>query len=227
MRHRGCLHRKSYRRSICSRHQEIKLSAFSIVVRSSIIYFLMLPQMRILQELMTFFQFLSISLSRQTHNNFIPTCCMSNIRRQTRLVGETSYFFTNVLSAESFILNIDAKAISLDETEFEQNMESARALLFGLSGEGTGQGHQDGGNLAETDMQKSMSPESSGAESRSDELQIRGRESLGKIPSASDLESKGATMIMKHEDINQVFQEFPYFLSRAGDLTISDVEDLL
>ncbi|KAG9141720.1 hypothetical protein Leryth_026137 [Lithospermum erythrorhizon] len=187
----------------------------------------MLPQMRILQELMTFFQFLSISLSRQTHNNFIPTCCMSNIRRQTRLVGETSYFFTNVLSAESFILNIDAKAISLDETEFEQNMESARALLFGLSGEGTGQGHQDGGNLAETDMQKSMSPESSGAESRSDELQIRGRESLGKIPSASDLESKGATMIMKHEDINQVFQEFPYFLSRAGDLTISDVEDLL
>ncbi|GAA0158756.1 guanyl-nucleotide exchange factor [Lithospermum erythrorhizon] len=160
----------------------------------------------------------------QLHSNLLY---IQRYRHQTRLVGETSYFFTNVLSAESFILNIDAKAISLDETEFEQNMESARALLFGLSGEGTVQGHQDGGNLAETDMRKSTSPESSGAESRSDELHIRGRESLGKIPSASDLESKGATTIMKHEDINQVFQEFPYFFSRAGDLTISDVEDLL
>lgn len=161
----------------------------------------------------------------QLHSNLLY---IQRYRRQTRLVGETSYFFTNVLSAESFILSIDGKAISLDETEFEQNMDSARALLFGLSGEGTDQGHQDGGNLAEAaaDMKQSMSPESSGSKSRS-ELHSRGRESLDSIPSVSDLESKGATMITKHEDVNQVFQEFPYFFSRAGDLTIGDVEDLL
>ncbi|KAF5192770.1 hypothetical protein FRX31_017643, partial [Thalictrum thalictroides] len=46
-----------------------------------------------------------------------------------------------MLSAESFISNIDAKSFSMDETEFEENMDSARTLLSGLAtnpeGEGT------------------------------------------------------------------------------------------
>ncbi|KAF5175940.1 Flotillin-like protein [Thalictrum thalictroides] len=46
-----------------------------------------------------------------------------------------------MLSGESFISNIDAKSFSMDETEFEENMDSARTLLSGLAtnpeGEGT------------------------------------------------------------------------------------------
>ncbi|KAL2926102.1 Vacuolar protein sorting-associated protein 9A [Bienertia sinuspersici] len=54
-------------------------------------------------------------------------------RHQSRLVSETAYYFTNILSAVSFIANIDAQALSMDENEFERNMDSAQALLSGLT----------------------------------------------------------------------------------------------
>ncbi|XP_065881392.1 vacuolar protein sorting-associated protein 9A-like isoform X2 [Euphorbia lathyris] len=62
----------------------------------------------------------------QLHSNLLY---IQRYRGQSRLVGEASYFFTNMLSAECFISNINASSISLEETEFEKNMESARALL--------------------------------------------------------------------------------------------------
>ncbi|XP_065880402.1 vacuolar protein sorting-associated protein 9A-like isoform X2 [Euphorbia lathyris] len=62
----------------------------------------------------------------QLHSNLLY---IQRYRGQSRLVGEASYFFTNMLSAECFISNINASSIALEETEFENNMESARALL--------------------------------------------------------------------------------------------------
>ncbi|KAF6155509.1 hypothetical protein GIB67_017864 [Kingdonia uniflora] len=44
-----------------------------------------------------------------------------------------SYFFTNMLSIASFISNINANTLSMEEIEFEKNMESAQALLTGLA----------------------------------------------------------------------------------------------
>ena len=58
----------------------------------------------------------------QLHSNLLY---IQRYRSQSRLVAEAAYFFTNMLSAESFISNIDAKALSMDETEFESNMETA------------------------------------------------------------------------------------------------------
>ncbi|CAN1746114.1 Vacuolar protein sorting-associated protein 9A [Linum perenne] len=53
----------------------------------------------------------------QFHSNLLY---IQRYRRQSRLVGEASYCFTNMLSAESFISNIDAKSISMEETEYEK-----------------------------------------------------------------------------------------------------------
>lgn len=171
----------------------------------------------------------------QLHSNLLY---IQRYRRQSRLVSEAAYFFTNMLSVESFIMNIDAKALSMDETEFEKNMEYAHTLLSGLSGASDnlpGQGDQTVGlNPREglkhnkqqvLTVQNQSSFESSDTESRNEEPYVK--DQLSKIPSISDLENKGANMLLKEDKLKQVFQDFPYLYSQVGDLTVGDVEDLL
>ncbi|RAL45731.1 hypothetical protein DM860_009595 [Cuscuta australis] len=136
----------------------------------------------------------------QLHSNLLY---IQRFRRESRLAAEAAYYFTNILSAESFIRNINAKALSMDETEFECNMRSSQALLSGLLEDSSSQ------------------PESSETKPRNDE-----QPSIDKIPSISDLENKGAAMILE-DNTSDFFQNFPYFYSQAGILTVSDVEELL
>ncbi|KAI3520083.1 hypothetical protein L1887_09305 [Cichorium endivia] len=51
--------------------------------------------------------------------------------------------------------------------------------------------------------------------------------SVKKKPSVSDLENKGASMLLKDENGMEEFRRFPYLYSEAGDLTVGDVENLL
>lgn len=156
----------------------------------------------------------------QLHSNLLY---IQRFRRQSRLVGEASYYFTNMLSAESFISNIDAKAISMDETEFERNMEFARALLSGLSVD-TQDPNSPYQNHGQHDKNKAPS---SDAKLESKKVTFASESSITKVPSLSDLENKGASMIIKEDKLNDVFREFPYMFANVGDLTVSDVEDLL
>ncbi|XP_073290110.1 vacuolar protein sorting-associated protein 9A-like [Primulina huaijiensis] len=180
----------------------------------------------------------------QLHSNL---SYIQRFRRQTRLVSEAAYFFTNMLSVESFIMNLEAKSLSMHEIEYETNMESARALLSGLS-------ESSDNSYAQADRSFGYIPRGEPLESRpasnsrkhhlsatqpqlpvqSSETGSRIEESLGKdqvsldkFPSISDLENKGATMVLKEDDISQIFHDFPYLYALAGDLTVSDVEDLL
>lgn len=178
----------------------------------------------------------------QLHSNLLY---IQRYRCQSRLVAEAAYFFTNMLSAESFISNIDAKAISMDETEFENNMESAQALLSGLSSDLDGQSDQS--NRVGVDMSRAepmepkhqslnvnkdkdstLRPNSSESRSRSKEVPFAEDQlSISQIPSLSDLENKGATMLLKEDMVRQVFRDYPYVYANVGDLTVTDVEDLL
>ncbi|XVE60662.1 hypothetical protein DITRI_Ditri05aG0146400 [Diplodiscus trichospermus] len=49
-------------------------------------------------------------------------------RRQSKLVSEAAYFFTNLLSAKSFIVDLNAKSLSIEEIEFEESMQAARLV---------------------------------------------------------------------------------------------------
>ncbi|KAJ0650784.1 putative VPS9 domain, RABX5, catalytic core helical domain-containing protein [Helianthus annuus] len=129
-------------------------------------------------------------------------------RNKSRLVGEAAYVFTNMLSAESFILNIDAKALSMNETEFVKNMESAQIVVSGLSGDYNGEHLQ------------SQSGQSGQSQSVSESK-------LKEVPSVSDLENKGASMLVMDEEVSEKFENFRYLYSKAGDLTVGEVEDLL
>lgn len=141
----------------------------------------------------------------QLHSNLLY---IQRYRRQSRLVAEAAYFFTNMLSVESFISNIDAKALSMDETEFEKNMESARAILSGLSTDLNSQPNQSG-QPVNINKEPTAPPKSS------------------KVPSLSDLEDKGAALLVNDKQASQVFRQYPYLFAHVGDLTVNDVEDLL
>ncbi|WJX83707.1 Vacuolar protein sorting-associated protein 9A [Trifolium repens] len=170
----------------------------------------------------------------QLHSNLLY---IQRFRRQSRLVGEASYYFTNMLSAESFISNIDAKAISMDETEFERNMEFARALLSGISvdTQDPNSPYQNHGQHPRADKNKTsndnkdtaLQTSSSAAKLESKKVSFADESSITKVPSLSDLENKGATMIIKEDKLNDVFREFPYLFASVDDLTVGDVEDLL
>lgn len=168
----------------------------------------------------------------QLHSNLLY---IQRYRSQSRLVAEAAYFFTNMLSAESFITNIDAKALSMEETEFEKNMEFARALLSGLSTDLDGLSGQidqiagyDPREPTESRNQTlkddhAVRPKSSERKPSSKDAKL----SINKIPSISELENTGATTLLKEDQISKVFREFPYMFAHAGDLTINDVDDLL
>ncbi|KAG6659127.1 hypothetical protein I3843_03G010800 [Carya illinoinensis] len=48
-------------------------------------------------------------------------------RRQAKLVSEAAYYFTNLVSAKEFIVDLSAKSLSMDEIKFEESMQAARS----------------------------------------------------------------------------------------------------
>ncbi|KAK4799396.1 hypothetical protein SAY86_024761 [Trapa natans] len=176
----------------------------------------------------------------QLHSNLMY---IQRYRGQSRLVAEVAYFFTNMLSAESFISSIDAKALSMNEKEFEKNMESAKALLSGLSTDFDGVNVQNGENEAvilSTEQEKPRCWPQNASEvpampakppltQTKDEKApiIIDKESIYKVPSLLDLENKGASKLLEEDQVCRIIQEYPYLFAHAGDLTINEVEDLL
>ncbi|XP_022718192.1 vacuolar protein sorting-associated protein 9A-like [Durio zibethinus] len=49
-------------------------------------------------------------------------------RRQDKLISEAAYFLTNLVSAKSFIVDLNAKSLSIEEIEFEESMQAARLI---------------------------------------------------------------------------------------------------
>jgi hypothetical protein len=47
-------------------------------------------------------------------------------RREAKLVSEAAYYLTHFLSAKTFISELNAKSLSIDEVEFEESMQTAR-----------------------------------------------------------------------------------------------------
>ncbi|XP_058089986.1 vacuolar protein sorting-associated protein 9A-like isoform X2 [Magnolia sinica] len=47
-------------------------------------------------------------------------------RRQSKLISEAAYYLTNLISAESFIMALDANSLSIGENEFHESMQAAR-----------------------------------------------------------------------------------------------------
>ncbi|CAN6466966.1 unnamed protein product [Victoria cruziana] len=180
----------------------------------------------------------------QLHSNLLY---IQRYRRQSRLVSEAAYFYTNMLSAESFIFNVNAQSLSMDEVEFGKNMESARAVIAGLSAytENASNSTNSDTELPEDKKPKTLSwtPKNllNFLPARGDQQPNQGTIKLAETKvepevrgsltlegsSISDLERKGAGSLLKKDQISRTFREYPYLYARAGDLTVEDVEALL
>ncbi|GMY07978.1 vacuolar protein sorting-associated protein 9A-like isoform X1 [Fagus crenata] len=51
---------------------------------------------------------------------------IQSYRRQAKLVSEAAYYFTNLVSAKTFIVDLCSKSLSMDEIKFEESMQAAR-----------------------------------------------------------------------------------------------------
>ncbi|XP_020269939.1 vacuolar protein sorting-associated protein 9A-like isoform X2 [Asparagus officinalis] len=170
----------------------------------------------------------------QLHSNLLY---IQRYRRQSRLVSEAAYFFTNILSAESFIWNIDAQSLSMDEAEYQHSLEAARALLLGLSSESESQKNQTNEKSVEHKEETAKSKSDINSSVRAQDLAGRtndlkkGRagkdQSLKNSSSVSDLQQCGASDLLKEEHLSKYFLEYPFLFALAGDLTTEDVEKLL
>ncbi|RDY00378.1 Vacuolar protein sorting-associated protein 9A, partial [Mucuna pruriens] len=47
-------------------------------------------------------------------------------RRQAKLISEAEYYFTNLVSTKTFIVDLNAKSLSMDGIEFEESMQAAK-----------------------------------------------------------------------------------------------------
>ncbi|XP_065006602.1 vacuolar protein sorting-associated protein 9A-like [Musa acuminata AAA Group] len=172
----------------------------------------------------------------QLHSNLLY---IQRYRCQSRLVSEAAYFFTNILSAESFIWNIDAQALSMEEAEFQKKMQSARAHLMGISTGTEGQKPEPSQDTMERGLglvkanrepDNTASVEGHHAPSQSYVINqdVDGKDKpLANRLSISDLEKKGTADLLKDENISRCFQDYPFLFASAGDLTVDDVESLL
>lgn len=61
-------------------------------------------------------------------------------------MSEVEYYLTNLISAETFITNINASSLSIEESEFEKSMQSAK-----LANEETVTGHSSIPRLSKDD----------------------------------------------------------------------------
>ncbi|KAG2271320.1 hypothetical protein Bca52824_065875 [Brassica carinata] len=151
----------------------------------------------------------------QLHSNLLY---VQRYRRESKLIGEAAYFFINILSAESFISNIDAKSLSMDEAEFEKNLESARARISGLSSQPT----------APPPLCDDQDRSSDSVSGTSDIVNANSEIPMKKVESVSDLEDKGAAMLLKDTKANKISQEYPYLFANADVReTYRSVDDLV
>ncbi|XP_050253391.1 vacuolar protein sorting-associated protein 9A-like isoform X2 [Quercus robur] len=52
--------------------------------------------------------------------------CLFVARTKAKLVSEAAYYFTNLVSAKTFIVDLNGKSLSMDEIKFEESMQAAR-----------------------------------------------------------------------------------------------------
>lgn len=114
----------------------------------------------------------------------------------------------------------------MEEFEFQKKMESSRAQLLGLSTDTIHDKNKTTENITEhiTDASKS---EGDAAYTLKENKDFGSSQLIATRPAISDLEKKGAADLLRDDELNESFKDYPYLYANAGDLTVDDVESLL
>ncbi|CAL5398722.1 unnamed protein product [Camellia sinensis] len=141
-------------------------------------------------------------------------------RRQAKLVSEAAYYFTNLVSAKSFIVDLDAKSLSINETEFQESMQTARLAITGA---------QIKFPLALHKTEALPVPSTRGRGhnevTQNEPSPLCTLDEVVDLVGQSDL---GPSKVMQGREANiNGGSCYPFMEAEAGELTIGDVEKLL
>jgi Rab5 GDP/GTP exchange factor len=133
---------------------------------------------------------------------------IQRFRRRTRLISESAYFFTNILSAESFVWNIDGEALSMDEAIFQMKMDAAREHQLGLSPpsgpSGTNKVNSENSSAQINDPSRGDGTGDLENEGRAVGVMEIKQPTVGmKQPTASDLQKKRSYELLKVDDVSR------------------------
>ncbi|KAI5071591.1 hypothetical protein GOP47_0013842 [Adiantum capillus-veneris] len=139
-------------------------------------------------------------------------------RHQSRLVSEAAYFFTNLVSAESFIGNLDAASISMDEKEFQRKMMLAKESFDAM-----------------TSLPRALDvlPEqvhSQPTENLEVQTMLVGGSATSPKEnkmSVENLQTSGSLAVLQADKAGLLAREYPFLYATVGDLRVEDVESLL
>ncbi|XP_059631061.1 vacuolar protein sorting-associated protein 9A-like isoform X2 [Cornus florida] len=149
----------------------------------------------------------------QLHSNLM---FIQLYRRQAKLVSEEAYYFTSLVSAKTFILDLDAKSISMNETEFQESMQAAGLVSRGIRIEPPSAWDEIAAMpvLSTRIFNKMTQTESSTA--------------LDKIAAFMRQTAPGPSTGI-HDNKTEISGElnYPFIEAEAGELTVGDVERLL
>ncbi|CAK9182919.1 unnamed protein product [Ilex paraguariensis] len=136
-------------------------------------------------------------------------------RRQAKFVSEEAYYFTNLVSAKSFIYDLDAKSLSIDDTEFQESMQAARLASRGAQIEPSLALDENAAlTVPSTRMHKLKQI---GLAPKLDEIAVL----LGQA------DSEPSVRMHEKETCNTDWSSYPFMEAEAGELTVGDVERLL
>ncbi|KAL2611438.1 hypothetical protein R1flu_023130 [Riccia fluitans] len=166
-------------------------------------------------------------------------------RHQGRLVSEAAYFFTNLVSAESFIENMDSSSLSMDRAEFEKRMHAGRLTIQQVNGVSTPPGGDSsdfrttaGGSPQKITKSPSKPPPTAeGGRPVKKEDKDKAGVTKGKpaetesasraLLTVDKLEEGAGAQILEADQSGQLRRDYPFLYSSAGDLRVADVEALL
>lgn len=139
-------------------------------------------------------------------------------RHQSRLVSEASYFFTNLVSAETFIHDLDASSLSMDEKEFQRKMMLAKESFDAM-----------------TSLPRSLQvlPEPAVDTQSMENVNAQTMSLGGTAPreseklSAEKFQASGSSAVLQADKAGHLAREYPFLFATVGDLRVEDVESLL
>ncbi|KAG5520303.1 hypothetical protein RHGRI_033017 [Rhododendron griersonianum] len=137
-------------------------------------------------------------------------------RRQEKLISEAAYYFTNLVSAKTFIVDLDAKSLSIDGTEFEENMKTAKLAITGA---------RIGPLPALHETPALVNPLT---RMRNKATQNEPSPMLDEIVDLASQSDPGPSQGMEGNETNiSGGLRYPFMEAEAGELTVGDVEKLL
>eukprot|EP00850_Spirogloea_muscicola_P003026 SM000012S25288 [mRNA] locus=s12:93969:98406:- [translate_table: standard] len=164
-------------------------------------------------------------------------------RHHSRMVSEASYFYTNLVSAVSFVMNLSPTSLSMDPGEYARLMQGVADTPFSQETQASPlppapapptptwvapEASDKVGQRTASPLGP-VSPSISEPDFISLESSLQGRRASSKkdMQSSVDMDTASAMALLQADSSGQIARDYPLLFAVAGDLRVGDVTLLL